>query len=387
MLFVVSKITFVLLFIFTSLSANQILSNTQETLLDLSNEKIIQDTSKLKKDVLNPIRYSYIYAKDEKFGISKKSIISIDQPIFRSGGIYYAIKYASNLKNSSTLSLNIQRKNLIVQVLTNVYNIKKLDIQIEKQKLLLANSKIDLKIKKESVFNGLLSISFLNNALITVNKTKLSLINLEFSKNSLINNLKNLSDLKYTQIKLPKLDILNHKDFIKNNLDLKNSQLSLKSKDYLKGITNAKYLPSINVNYKKIIAHSNALDNYNYGFSINVPINFTTINAMQSAKIDYLKQKEQNKLSKISQNIFLDTKILSIKNINDKIYLTKENIKSYENLLNQTQELSDAGLKTFDDIKILKNSLKNEKLNLNLYKIDEQIELLEIYKRVRNDKI
>ena len=387
MLFVVSKITFVLLFIFTSLSANQILSNTQETLLDLSNEKIIQDTSKLKKDVLNPIRYSYIYAKDEKFGISKKSIISIDQPIFRSGGIYYAIKYASNLKNSSTLSLNIQRKNLIVQVLTNVYNIKKLDIQIEKQKLLLANSKIDLKIKKESVFNGLLSISFLNNALITVNKTKLSLINLEFSKNSLINNLKNLSDLKYTQIKLPKLDILNHKDFIKNNLDLKNSQLSLKSKDYLRGITNAKYLPSINVNYKKTIAHSNALDNYNYGFSINVPINFTTINAMQSAKIDYLKQKEQNKLSKISQNIFLDTKILSIKNINDKIYLTKENIKSYENLLNQTQELSDAGLKTFDDIKILKNSLKNEKLNLNLYKIDEQIELIEIYKRVENDKI
>ena len=387
MLFVVSKITFVLLFIFTSLSANQILSNTQETLLDLSNEKIIQDTSKLKKDVLNPIRYSYIYAKDEKFGISKKSIISIDQPIFRSGGIYYAIKYASNLKNSSTLSLNIQRKNLIVQVLTNVYNIKKLDIQIEKQKLLLANSKIDLKIKKESVFNGLLSMSFLNNALITVNKTKLSLINLEFSKNSLINNLKNLSDLKYTQIKLPKLDILNHKDFIKNNLDLKNSQLSLKSKDYLKGITNAKYLPSINVNYKKIIAHSNALDNYNYGFSINVPINFTTINAMQSAKIDYLKQKEQNKLSKISQNIFFDTKILSIKNINDKIYLTKENIKSYENLLNQTQELSDAGLKTVDDIKILKNSLKNEKLNINLYKIDEQIELLEIYKRVKNDKI
>ena len=387
MLFVVSKITFVLLFIFTSLSANQILSNTQETLLDLSNEKIIQDTSKLKKDVLNPIRYSYIYAKDEKFGISKKSIISIDQPIFRSGGIYYAIKYASNLKNSSTLSLNIQRKNLIVQVLTNVYNIKKLDIQIEKQKLLLANSKIDLKIKKESVFNGLLSMSFLNNALITVNKTKLSLINLEFSKNSLINNLKNLSDLKYTQIKLPKLDILNHKDFIKNNLDLKNSQLSLKSKDYLKGITNAKYLPSINVNYKKTIAHSNALDNYNYGFSINVPINFTTINAMQSAKIDYLKQKEQNKLSKISQNIFFDTKILSIKNINDKIYLTKENIKSYENLLNQTQELSDAGLKTVDDIKILKNSLKNEKLNINLYKIDEQIELLEIYKRVKNDKI
>jgi len=49
--------------------------------------------------------------------------------------------------------------------------------------------------------------------------------------------------------------------------------------------------------------------------------------------------------------------------------------------------LSDAGLKTFDDIKILKNSLKNEKLNLNLYKIDEQIELIEIYKRVENDKI
>jgi hypothetical protein len=39
-------------------------------------------------------------------------------------------------------------------------------LQITKQKLSLANAKIDLRIKKESVTNGLLDLSFLNNAII-----------------------------------------------------------------------------------------------------------------------------------------------------------------------------------------------------------------------------
>jgi hypothetical protein len=40
----------------------------------------------------------------------------------------------------------------------------------------LENAKIDLRIKKESVTNGLLDISFLNNAILTKNSIDASLL-------------------------------------------------------------------------------------------------------------------------------------------------------------------------------------------------------------------
>jgi outer membrane protein TolC len=381
------KIIFSLLLFAFTLQANQVLSKTQTNILNLSQQKIKEDSSKLKKDWINPINYSFIYLNDELKGVSKKSIISINQPIFRSGGIYYGIKYANNLQNSSTLAIDIQRKELISKTLNIVYNIKKLDLQIKKQKYLIQNNKIDLKIKKESVFNGLLSITFLNNAIITLNKTKLAIINLQYSRDNLIANLLSLSDLKYDKIQLPILKMLSMKEFEKNNIYTNQDSLQLKSKQFLKGITNAKYLPSVNLTYTKTISHLNSFDNGNYGLNINIPLNITTFNDMQSAKLEVLKQKEQNRLNSLSQKIFLKIKKLSIKSIKNKIALTKENINSYKKLLEQTQELQDAGLKTFDDIVLLKNSLKNEQLDINIYKIDEQIELLDIYKRVFSDRI
>jgi outer membrane protein TolC len=387
MLYQIYKLLLILSISFSSILASEILSTTQNEILNLSSQKNQEDASKLKKDWINPINYSFVYLKDENKDASKKSVISINQPIFRSGGLYYAIKYAYNLQDVSNISIAIQKKELIAKTLTTVYNIQKLDLQIKKQKLLILNNKIDLKIKKESVFNGLLSITFLNNALIGLNKTKLTLINLEFSKQNLINTLSTLSDLKYYEIKLPKLQITSKENFLKNNMSLNQDKLSLQTKEYLKSITNAKYLPSVNVTYNQTVAHTNAVDNYNYGFNISIPLNLTAYNDMQSSKLEVLKQQKQNKLNQVSQDLFIQTRLLSLSNIKKKMLLTKQNIHSYKELLLQTQELSDVGLKTFDDIVILENSLKNEKLDINIYEIDEQIELLEIYKRMYSDKI
>ena len=379
---------FLLLFILSNINANDILSKEQNNILNLSKEQINQNSSKLKKDWINPIYYKYIYSKDEKYGLSKKSILSINQPIFRSGGIYYAIKYANNLQTSSNINLDIQKKNLIVKTLSTVYNIKKLDIQIKQTNLLLQNATIDYKNKKESVFNGLLGSSFLNNSIISLNKIKLSLINLKYNKQNLIDNLSLLSSLKYDKIKLPTLNILSKDEFLKNTLESKKDKLSLKSKDYLKGITNSKYLPSVNINYNKTFAHTNNIkDNYNYGFTINIPLDIRTYNDIQVAKIDVLKQKEQNKINSLKDEIFIKSKLLNLDNIEQKINLTKQTIASYKDLLTQTQELSNAGLKTIDDAVVFKNSLENEKLNIDLFNIDKQLQLLQIYGKITNDKI
>jgi len=44
-------------------------------------------------------------------------------------------------------------------------------------------------------------------------------------------------------------------------------------------------------------------------------------------------------------------------------------------------ELSENGLKTLDDVIILQNSKAIALLELNIFKIDKQIQLLEIYAR------
>ena len=371
------------------LFSNEILSTTQNEILKLDESKAQADVSKLSKDWMNKnaITYTYSYSKtdDKRVPSQRFSIISINQSIFRSGGIYYAIKYASNVDLDSKLSIKIQKQNLITQTLNTIFNIKKLDLQIQKQKLSLQNAIIDYDTKKESVFNGLLDISFLNNAMLVKNRTQISLLDLEFSKQNLINTLSTLSDLAYDKIKLPKLDLINEDNFKENNLNIKKADISIKKQNSLSGVSNAQYLPKVTLNYTKTFNHTLDNDSYKYGFNVIVPIDFKTSNALESNKIAVLKQKAQAKLVKLQEEVFFKSNELEIQNIVKKIALTKQNIKAYEKLVNQTKELFNAGLKTSNDLKILENSKKSEELSIQMYKIDKQIKLLDIYKRVVND--
>jgi len=371
-------------------STTNILSSTQNELLDLDIQKASSDVSKLKKDWIdkNAITYTYAYSKQDNTPASKLSILSINQSIFRSGGIYYAIKYASNVNENSKLSLEIQKRNIVTSILTTTYNIKKLDLQILKQNLSLKNAVIDYEKKKESVFNGLLDISFLNNAVLTKNNIKMALIDLEYSKQTLINTLSTLSDLSYDKIQLPTLKFLSKNNFSKDNLNIKKANIDIKTQKSLSGISNAQYLPKISVNYTKTKNHSN--DNFSndkYGFNVIIPIDFKTNSAMSSNNLAYLKTKIKKRLIKQQEEVFFKSNELEIKNISKKIELTEQNIKAYKELLIATKEQYDAGLKTSNDVEVLSNSKKSEVLSIKTYEIDKQIKLLELYKRVSNDKI
>lgn len=369
----------------SSLIASQILTEQRIEVLKLSNEKAAKDNDKLKIDWINAVNYNYIYSKDDKRGDSKKSIISINQPIFKSGGIFSAIDYASNVKTSTKISLELQKKELIKKALNITYNIKKLDIQIQKQKLSIANAIIDLKIKKESVFNGLLDISFLNNSLISKNAKQSALLDLEFSKKSLINSLSSLSSLSYLDIELPVFQNISKEEFEKNNIYIQKNSSDLKAKKNLTWMTTSKYLPTVNVNYTYTKDHTLDTTNDNYGFTVNIPLDIKSFDDSGASKISYLTAKKELEIFIIEQNNFLATQNLKLEMLESKISLTSQNISAYSKLLNQTKELEDAGMKTSLDVEVLQNSKDAEKLNLEVFAIDKQIELLEIYSRVSND--
>ena len=373
----------------TLLASSQILSSTQNQILDLDRKKAQADVSKLSKDWMdkNAITYTYAYSKTNNQNIQsqRSSILSINQSIFRSGGIYYAIKYASNVNDDSKISLKIQKKDLIAKTLRTTFLIKKLDLQIKKQKLSLQNAIIDYKNKEESILSGLLDISFLNNALLVKNKLEISLLDLELEKQNLINNLSTLSDLSYDKIKLPILNLITKDKFQNENLNIKKANISVKKQTSLSGVSNAQYLPKVVVNYSKTLNHTNDIDSYKYGFNVIIPIDFKTSNTLESNKLAVLKQKAQTRLIKLQEEVFFQSNELEIKNITKKISLTQQNIKAYDKLVIQIRELFNAGLKTSNDVKILENSKKIEELSIKIYEIDKQIELLELYSRVSND--
>ena len=122
------------LFSQTILNDNSILSDPRKKTFELSKKQIKEDSSKLKKDWINPITYTYTNNFGEEYS-TEKSVISINQPIFQSGGIYQAIKYANSTYNYASLEIEQQQKELIKQAVNLLYNIEKTSLNIQKADL------------------------------------------------------------------------------------------------------------------------------------------------------------------------------------------------------------------------------------------------------------
>ena len=73
--------------------------------------------------------------------------------------------------------------------------------------------------------------------------------------------------------------------------------------------------------------------------------------------------------------------------LDSKLTHTKENTVVYNDLLAQNKELASVGIKTVDDVQVIRNSRDGEKLNLEIFEIEKQIELLEIYGKIENATI
>lgn len=363
-----------------------ILSDTRQRSFDLTQKKANEDSAKLKKDWINPITYTYTNNLGEQYR-NEKSVISINQPIFQSGGIYQAIKYADSTYNYSTLEIAQQRKNLIQTATNYLFLIKKTNLNMQKAELSVLNAKIDVNRKKEQVLNGFLDSSFLDNALLALNSSKHTLIDLKYQKQELINNFHNISSKKYTEFTLPTLKIFNEKEYMENNIEIKKAKADITRKDNYAYVTTAKYLPSVNAFYTYTNNHFK--DGYttkdnaqSYGLTVSVPFDVRTFNDIESKKLDYLKSKLdlQNKIT--DEKTFFKSKLEKINMIDDRINITKEDLAVYDSILSIIYEEKEAQLKTQSDLDTLQNSQKIKALDLKVFEIEKQIELLSVYAKL-----
>ena len=367
----------------------EILSDTRKKTFDLNEKQIKEDSLKLKKDWINPINLQYTKYLGEDYK-NEKSLISINQPIFRSGGIYQAIKYADSTYDSSSIQIDQEKKKLIKEAIKLLYSIEKTELNIKKTKLSVLNAKIDVDRKKEQVLNGFLDSSFLDNALLTLNDSKQSLVTLKYQKIEYINNFNNISSKDYSKFDLPKFEFFNEKEFIQENIDLAKAKADITKDENFKYITIAKYLPSVNAfyNYSKNhytngkpgLANSYEQD---FGLSVTVPLDTRTFNDIESKKIEALKSKLAYTNKVEDEKTFYKNQVQKINMLEERITITKEDLGLYNSILTIIKEEKEAQLKTQSDLDTLQNSQKIKSLDLKLFEIDRQMELLELYAKLK----
>ena len=388
------QFSLLLLLLSTSLYAldsdNNYLSQTKQDILNYSYEKADQDSKKLKNDWINPITYQYIYSNTEDYDTTR-SMINISQPIFKSGGIYSAIKYANSIHNQTNSGIDVQRKELIKQTVNVLFQIKQIDITLNKQKLLVTNALLDVTRKREQVLNGILDTSFLDNAILDLNTNQNSLIDLEYQRELLINDLSLLSDKKYKELELPILQMINNDDFITNNIYIKQAKNTIDSSYWLKNMTISSYLPTVNLTadytkYHETDQNPNVSKNgeETYGFNITIPLDIKFSYNIQSSKIEYLKNKAALQDKKREEEMIFNNSAAKIESLNKKIMIAKSDINLYDSLVTQIKEQLDVGMKTPSDLETIQNSQKIKILEIESLNIDKQLELLEVYYRMES---
>lgn len=362
---------------------DSILSEPRKKIIDLSQEQIKEESSKLKKDWINPITYQYKKNLGEEFN-TDQSIISINQPIFQSGGIYKAIKYADSTYDYAKLEVDQQKKELIKNAVEILFSIKKTDLNIQKAQLTLQNAKIDVNRKKEQVLNGFLDASYLDDALLTLNTTKHTLVDLKYQKENLINSFNSISSKEYTNFELPIFKMFSKEEFLKNNIEIKKAKADIEKKGNYSFMTMAKYLPSVNAYYNYSKYHDK--DNQNikentetYGLTINVPLDSRTFNDIQSKKIDYLKSKLSLETTITDEKSFFKTNLQKLDMLEERIKITNEDIEVYDSILSIIKEEKEAELKTQSDLDTLQNSARIKRFDKEIYQIDKQLTLLDMY--------
>lgn len=373
-----------------------ILSKNKTLLFDYQMQSNDLQSDMLSKQWINPVMLKYTKRYSTQFvsGTTKSGNYSIliDQPIFRSGGIYYGIKYAQALHDVNAAEITLQKRAMIGDAVSILFNLKKNRLEQQKTRYLIKNDIIDIRQKKESYDAGLLDSSFLDQAILKKSQDEARLLELELNFLELKQRFSLLSDKKPENLKLPKLKMISKVNYQNQNLELKRDKLQAEEANYNSKVTLAKYLPTVSLQGQYLDGDLNPLyfnpdlkeRYYNYGFTVSLPLDINAFSDVEASKVEKLRAATQ----------VLDRKDMvheeyqwiqnSLRVLDKKIKLAKKDEQIYHNLYRVTKNLVEAGEKTNFDAEIMKNSLKIRKLDQQIYAIDKQVHLLKLYVRVEN---
>jgi outer membrane protein TolC len=374
---------------------SELLSALKQQKVDIDKQKVELENDNLKYDWVEQVTMTYTN-KSYNGKISGDSStqdfsISLTQPIFKSGGIYYAIQYAGANREFARLSTTLSEQNQIKSLIASWLLIKKYDLQIQRQQYLIENAKIDIIRKQEQYDAGFLDSSFLDQAILTKTNLEKSLIDLESARYTQLMSFESLSDANYKEITPPTFTMIDKNDYMQNSLLIAQQNFEVKRAEYLKKLTVSNYLPTVSflANYYDYLDNGSYYnDSYSYfGLQISMPLfDINRGRSIELKQLDYLKSKlESEDIKKEEGNLYSEY-VKKIELLNKKIAIVQNDAKLYDSLLLSTKELYGAGEKTIYDVDNLNNSKQTMLLDEKIYEIDVQSVLLDLYAKM-NGKI
>ncbi|WP_456428693.1 TolC family protein [Nitratifractor sp.] len=368
------------------------LSREKNLIFDYQEEANRLESAVLRKSWISPLMLSYGESRsDQPWGKEARDStfsVGISQPIFKSGGIYYAVKFANAQEGATAAQIRLQRRQMITQAIEILFDLRKNRLQQRQLRLKIRNDEIDIRRKREQYDAGVIDSSFLNQAILQRNQDRTSLLVLQLAEKNLRNAFSLLSDKNPDNLRLPHLRLISRRRYRQNNLELEAQRLQLAGSEYNSKMTWSKYLPTLSVNANYYDTDSNRPligmhDNYyRYGFQISMPLSVNAPQDIEAGRVRYLQQavQLQDKRKSVASEYKLVLDTIAI--IDKKIALARSDEKLYRSLLASTKEQAQAGQKTQLDVETMRNAMEMAKLDAKVYEVEKQIQLLKLYGKI-----
>ncbi len=370
-----------------------LLSKNKEQLFVYDFQRNEAQSDALEKSWINPIILRYGRNFTTQFGdktIHTDSFtISIDQPIFRSGGIYYAIKYAKATRHARDAQIKQARRETIANAARLLFQLHIVKLQRQKAKIGLQNDDLQIAQKRELYEAGLLASSFLDEAILKRHNDALALEQLEMQLSDLESSFALLSDKDPWRLTLPKLKLIDAKSYKTHNLEIEQKHYALLAQQYNAKITRAKYLPTLSVQARYINEDINPLFAFatrglnthysTYAVTLSMPLSITAFDEIEAAKLSALRAQTALEESYKAASEAYHKVQKRLKLIDRKIDLARKDIALYAKLLRHTKEMMRASEATESDKKILQNRMRMRKIDLRILALEKQLELLSLY--------
>jgi len=366
------------------------LSSQKKEILNLKRQQIQKDMSVSQKSWISPLIFSVSVDKSEGSAQTdtqtKSAGVSWQQDLFRSGGIYYTIENSEATGAANLLGIDIQEASYLKQLYTLKAQTLRDVLKKKQNGLTLKNMDIDLFITKAKYKAGLSGIRELNQATLNRDNARTNLIIVKNALNSEIFELKKLTNSDNTDaIIIPNIQIITQKQYLAQNLEL----LQFKKQDRAQKSswkkTQASYLPKLTFNgsyaqkdLRTNITHYNG-NVYNYGLTLSMPLDVSTFDSIESAKIKYMQVKSSQHDKQLELKQEYDKHINNMKDYKEKIAVAQQMINMYEELYAFTKKQVKTGFKSRYELQSLGNSLKIQTLEKKIQNYNILIEKISLY--------
>ncbi|HHD83337.1 MAG TPA: TolC family protein [Campylobacteraceae bacterium] len=372
------------------LLADSPLSPEKEKLFTLKRKQQAAETTKLKNSWISPLRLSASWQRNVNAGnfdgTTTGASVRLNQDIFRSGGIWYAVDYAKALGEAQALGIEIEEAGELQRLYTLKVQYERDTLTFEQAKLTLKNREIDADVVRERYKAGEADISELSRVMLQVDQAENQVITLENALASEKYELRKLYGHRaLSALTLPRIPLVDKEDYLTKNLELQRYRRQIESDEAKYKTIRASYLPKVslsgNYGYSKFRGDFQNYDGdeYGYGIQLSMPLDYNSKKDIESNKLAYMQSRIAREDRKKELESEYAKRLAAIHAGEKKIEVAKRMLQRYDELYRYTRAEFRAGTKTDYDVASLKNSLKIQRLEQKIQHYNILLEKLPLF--------